>query len=357
MDKNPGSYEIIKKNISFKSPGRIGLDTKTFSNEFYDVIHVDTQADPAFKPKKASAVWRNYPNVLPPNTVSEDEWGSIWKSNDIGGVGTVVQSPLQIDDIDSFKTPDPFAEGRFGPLMEMLPIAEFDSKYLILDYAAPLFERMHFLLGFENLMMSLLAETKKIKLLAEKLTDFMCGLIENAYKSTGNKLDGIYLQDDLGTQQGLLMSLSVFKDIFKPGYKKIFEAAHKHGMDVWLHSDGKIHPFLEHLIEIGLDVFNIQQPDLMGIDEIASLIKGKVAIHCTADIQDTMHKTPKDVAGQVRNIIDKWNTEKGGLIAYDYGDPETIGIPEKNRETSFEAFMEFGGVNRQVGRKSRVNGA
>lgn len=127
-------------------------------------------------------------------------------------------------------------------------------------------------------------------------------------------------------------------------------------MDVWFHSDGKIHPFLEHLIEIGLDVFNIQQPDLMGIEETAKLIKGKVCIHCTADIQDTIHKTPEDVTGQVRKLIDEWNTEKGGLIAYDYGDPVTIGISEKNRETGFESFMEFGGVNRLTGRKARLNG-
>jgi len=244
MDRNPSSYEVIKKNINFKRPEQIGLDTKTFSKEFYDVIHVDTQADPAFKPKKASVVWRNYPNVLPPNTVSEDEWGAIWKSNDIGGVGTVVESPFKIDDIATFETPNPFAEGRFGPLIEMVPVAGFENKYLILDYAAPLFERMHFLLGFENLMMLLVTEGKKIKLLADKLTNFMAGLIENAYKSTKGKVDGIYLQDDLGTQQGLLMSPSIFKEIFKPGYKKYLKPRIN---TVWTCSSTRMERFIRFL--------------------------------------------------------------------------------------------------------------
>jgi len=355
MSENLNSYEIIKKNINFKSPERIGLDTLTYSKQFYDVIHIDTQIDPDFKPRKAKVVWKNYPNVLPPNTVSEDEWGSIWKSNNIGGVGTVIESPLEIDDIASFKTPDPFKEGRFNPLIDAIPSAKFENKYLIFDYAAPLFERMHFLLGFESLMMSLITDSKKILYLADKLADFMVGLIENAYKSTGGNIHGIYLQDDLGTQQGLLMSLPIFKEIFKPGYKKIFDTAHKYEIDVWLHSDGKIHAFLEHFVEIGLDVFNILQPNLMGIKEISGLIKGKVCIHCSSDIQDTMHKSPKEVISQVDELINEWNCKKGGIIAYDYGDPLTIGIPEQNRKLAFESFMEFGGVNKLINRKVYLN--
>ena len=110
------SYEVVKRNIKFKNPDRIGLDTATFSNEFYDVVHEDTQIDINFEPKKQKVIWRNYPNVLPCNTTSEDEWGVIWQSTAIGGIGTVIESPLSIDDIKTFKTPDPFAPGRFENL-------------------------------------------------------------------------------------------------------------------------------------------------------------------------------------------------------------------------------------------------
>jgi uroporphyrinogen decarboxylase len=222
---------------------------------------------------------------------------------------------------------------------------------MMFDCAAPIFERMHFLLGFEKLMIALVTEPKKIALLADMLSDFVAGLIHNVKETCGDKVHGLYLQDDLGTQESQLMSTTVFNNIFRSRYAKIIETAHKCNIDVWLHSDGMIYEILQEFIDIGLDVFDLQQPDIMGIDTIAELFKGKICFHTLVDIQDTMYTSPERIIKQARELVDKWNTEKGGFIAYDYGDPVTIGIPPQHREVAFESFMEFGGVNKLLGRK------
>ena len=345
------SYEVIKRNIKFQKPDRIGLDTYTYSKEFYDIILEESESDINFMPKKAKVIWRNYPFVLPPNTTSEDEFNCIWQNSDVGGIGTCVGHPYTVDDIDSIKIPDPLATGRFENLKLKLPSAKFNNKYIMFGIAPPIFDRIIFLFGFNEALSALAMEKNKMRILADKLADFCIGLLYNAKNSFGNDIHGVFLEDDLGTQQSSLISVQMFENILKPGYRKIIETAHKLNIDAWLHSDGKIYDLIEHFIEIGLDVFNLQHPYMMGIDKVSKLIQGKICLHAPVDVQKTIHESQDKIINEVKEMMDKWNTPNGGFIAYDYGDPETIGITKKNREVAFEYFMEFGGVNRLICRK------
>ena len=216
--KTMNSYEIIKRNINFNKPGRIGLDTFTYSNKYYDIILEESECDINFKPKKADVIWRNYPNVLPPNTTSEDEFNCIWRNLDVGGIGSCVSHPYTIDDIDSVKIPDSMAPGRFENLKKKLPLAKFNGKYIMFGIAPLIFDRMIFLLGFAEALVALALEKKKMRILADKLADFCIGLLHNAKETFGDDIHGVYLEDDLGTQESLLVSVPIFEGILKPGY-------------------------------------------------------------------------------------------------------------------------------------------
>jgi len=71
-----------------------------------------------------------------------------------------------------------------------------------------------------------------------------------------------------GTEITTIVSPELWREFFKPRYACIFKAAHEVGWHVWMHTCGKVNGIIEDLIDIGLDVIDLQQPRLLGIEEI-----------------------------------------------------------------------------------------
>lgn len=57
-------------------------------------------------------------------------------------------------------------------------------------------------------------------------------------------------------------------------------------MDIRFHTDGKINDILEDLIELGVDIINIHQPNLVGVDEISKIGQGRICFEASVDIPD-----------------------------------------------------------------------
>lgn len=76
-------------------------------------------------------------------------------------------------------------------------------------------------------------------------------------QAIGKYCDIICMADDMGDNHGLLIGPELWRDIFKPAYKKLFSGLHKiSGMKINLHSCGSIYDIMEDLIECGLDIIN-----------------------------------------------------------------------------------------------------
>ena len=82
------SCEVIKRNIKFQNPPRIGLDTLTYSEKYFDVVHIDTDPDINYKQVKVYsgtftsegiAYWR-YGMII--TYKSDDPTGRIMDVND-----------------------------------------------------------------------------------------------------------------------------------------------------------------------------------------------------------------------------------------------------------------------------------
>ncbi|MCC7353415.1 MAG: hypothetical protein IT330_06610, partial [Anaerolineae bacterium] len=167
-------------------------------------------------------------------------------------------------------------------------------------------------------------------------------------------IHGFLSGDDWGHQKGLFVKPQVWDEFFKPRYKRIFDAVHKAGWHVWLHSCGKINEAVERLIGLGLDVLNAQQPRLMGIEEIGRMARGRVCFLSECDIQMTLpFATPDEIREEARLILEHWATPDGGFIFKDYtGGEAALAAPRENTEAMLNAFLAFA----PWGRKSRNEG-
>jgi uroporphyrinogen decarboxylase len=154
-------------------------------------------------------------------------------------------------------------------------------------------------------------------------------------------IHGISFTDDWGTERDVFISPELWNEFFRPRYGKIFDACHNAGWHVWLHSCGKINKIIGDLIEIGAEVLNLQQPTVLGIEEIGREFAGKVCFQSLCDIQKTLPSKGEDVIiGEAQSLIRHWATESGGFILGDYGDGEAIDVPLEKKRVMFDAFIE-----------------
>lgn len=335
-------YEIMKRAVEFKNPDRIGLRFNRIAGEG-DVYRIFVQPPREFHDDN---LVHDVRKKARPIANQKDEWGCLWASQDATGtdMGQVIEEPIKDwADFDSYEFPDPYADGRFDGLEEALKEAEEQGLYVQLNSPHCLFERMHFLRGFDNLLMDTALETEKLEMLADKLTEYQIGIIEEAYRVGKGRIHCFDTTDDWGSQQNLLISPVVFREIFKPRYKRIVKAAHDAKMHVRFHTDGKVNAIIPDFIDIGFDILNIHQPRLMGIDEVSEIAQGKICFEAAIDIQETLPTGDKELIRQeAKELCQKWGTPSGGLIGVEYGYLSAIGTTKESMLYALESFKEFG---------------
>ncbi len=335
-------YEIMKANIKFTYPERIGIrfNRTAGAGDVYRifVLPPEGKRDPSktYSVKKKDR----------PKNGTYDEWGCYWESSDHTGsdMGQVTNIPIEEwEEYDAYVMPDPKAPGRFDGLEEALAEAEAKGLYVQLNSPQCIFERMHFLRGFENALIDSITDPEYVEKMAKDLADYQIGIIEEAYRLGKGRIHCYDTTDDWGTQENLMIPPTVWREIFKPQYKRVFDKAHECEMDIRFHTDGKINCILEDFIELGIDILNIHQPRLVGIDEISKIAQGRICFEAAVDIQMTLPTGDKAAIEQeVIELTQKWATPKGGLIGVEYGYLDAIGCTEESMKFAYECFMKYG---------------
>jgi uroporphyrinogen decarboxylase len=221
-------------------------------------------------------------------------------------------SRIAMNDWDIFENvleyfPDPHFEGIF-PLNP-----QNDGRYRLGMWWQCFFERHWSLRGMTNSLMDFYTDPEKVHKLYSALTDFYLIVIERAKNELS--IDGIFVSDDLGTQQGPFFSPEIFCEFFKPYYKRLINKAHSLGMHFWLHCCGNIELFLPHFIEIGLDVIHPIQKYTMDEKKINQQFGKDLCIWAGFDVQQVIPwGTPEDVRREVRFLMDTYRKPEGRFM-------------------------------------------
>jgi hypothetical protein len=258
----------------------------------------------------------------------------------MSNMGQVKGHPLQDwSALRSYRWPDPGDPAFYTGMEERF--AGSDGKYVCSGIFMLLFERMHTLHGFENTLTDLYMERERIESLADRIVDFDLGIIEQISRRFPGQIHGFSFTDDWGTQQNLFVHPNLWKEFFKPRYRRLFDAMHAAGWHVWMHSCGKVNAILGDLIEIGLDVVNLQQPAALGIEEVGREFSGRICFESLCDIQHTLpFKDAGAIREEARLLLERWATPSGGFILSDYGDGQAIGVDPGKKRIMLDAFME-----------------
>jgi uroporphyrinogen-III decarboxylase len=225
----------------------------------------------------------------------------------------MVGHPLADDAaIDSYRPPDPDRPELYTEAERV--IREFQDEYWIVGVTVTtIFETAWALRGYERTLMDLALNPEYI----DRLFDIPFRYhLSAAKKLTELGVDMIWLGDDIGSQDRLLISPAAWRCFLKPRLATIIETVKRinPALKVAYHSDGDISPLIPELIEIGLDVLNPIQPRSMDPARVKKAYGNNLCFWGTIDEQHTLpFGSPADVQ---REVIDRLNSigRDGGLI-------------------------------------------
>jgi uroporphyrinogen decarboxylase len=203
-----------------------------------------------------------------------------------------------------------------------------------------LFETAWRLRGFEQFMVDLIDNPPLVDYLLEQLTAMHVTL---SLALTRAGIDILALDDDVAEPTRMLMSPAMWRRYFKPRVRTIIAACRTVNPDLFIfwHSDGHIEPIIPDLIEIGVNVLNPVQPDVMNPSRLKHLYGDRLAFWGTVGTpQRWSWGTPDEIRQEVCERITTVGVG-GGLIlspAYDL-EPE---CRWENVIAFFEAIDEWG---------------
>ena len=265
------------------------------------------------------------------------EWGFAWERLD-ETMGQPKNDLIQDwQDLEKLSIPDPAAAYRFEQN------ASFAEQYAECYRMAALglsgFTTMWCLRGFGRLMLDLALAPEKVVELAKVVFGFEEALIQ---RLSPKYFDAVAFFDDWGTQSGMLISPSLWRRLFKPFYQHQFQLVHQQGMQVYFHCCGQYLPIIPDLIEIGVDVLNISQPNLYDIPGLGRQFGGKVCFICPISYQTTsITGTREDIFNDARLLINHLGCYNGGLLGY-VEEYHSIGMSEENYQACVDAFRSLG---------------
>ena len=271
-----------------------------------------------------------------------DGWGCLWETAMDGIVGSVTKHPLaNWDNFDGYTSPDPQVDSGKGAVDWTMVRQNIDSAKANNEFTVGGLRHGHTFLqlvdirGYENLLFDMSDDDARLWKLIEMVEHFNAEIIKN-YLDIG--VDMMTYAEDLGMQNGPMISPEMFYKYIKPSYERLMKPAVDAGRIIHMHSDGHIHELVEGLIDGGVAALNLQ--DLVnGIDWIKENLKGRVCIDLDIDRQRITPKgTPADVDALIREEVEKLGSKEGGLMMI-YG--LYPGVPLKNVKALMDSMEKY----------------
>lgn len=321
------SREIVRRAVEFRGPPRLPFfqhEVDFAPNDVCDLWEMD----------RAEAGWF-FDNAV------ADDWQCQWAKTEQKNMGQVTGHPLSDwSALQTYRPPDPsnpYYYDRLGPELD-----QAGDRYVVATCHFNLIERLHMLRGFAATMEDFVFEPRNVERVLDMVLEFKLGQFDELARRFGDRIDALFLTDDWGTQQGTFVSGEMFDAFFGQRYRTMFNAMHDHGWHVIFHSCGRINDFVPRLIDVGVDVLNMQQPQAYGLTDFGEQFRGKVAFLTTVDIQSTLPSgNEQAVREEARQLIEHWSVPSGGFIVFNYGDPEALNVRPEMTEIMFDEFVKL----------------
>jgi uroporphyrinogen decarboxylase len=253
-----------------------------------------------------------------------------------------------VEELDAYQGwPDMSDPTRVAHVRENARHLAEENQYAILATPWLLFpfERAHAMQGMETFLLNMAKDPDFARALIEKIAAYCKQLMGRFLEELGDNVDMIKIGDDLGTQNSLVISPKMYREILKPvhaDFISFIKARTK--AKIFFHSCGDIAPLIEDFIEIGVDILNPIQTSAGIMSDLPSLKKrfGSNIVFCGGI--DTRRILPFGTVEQVREEVRRVLQILGPGGGFMIGAVHTVldDVPPENVLAMVDAVAEFG---------------
>lgn len=249
-----------------------------------------------------------------------DEWGVLLDQRVDPDIGMPTGQVLPARSFAQFRPPDPLDGRRFAALPAW--IETHRERFRVISLGFSLFERAWTLRGMTDFMVDLVEDPVFAGELLDRILAWDLAVVDAFLKYD---IDGIQFGDDWGQQRGLLFGRKRWQQIIKPRVAQLYSRVKAAGKAVMIHSCGNVQEIFPDLIEIGLDVFNPFQPEVMDLGEMKQRYGHALTFYGGVSVQRLLpFGTPEEVRGEVRRLLAEIGAGGGFIIAPSHDLPADV---------------------------------
>ena len=280
---------------------------------------------------------------LPPG---QDIWGVQRQSVSYGAgsYSEIVYHPLakatSMDDLAAHSWPSTgFFDYSVFP--ERVASAQAEGEYCLMVSNGNLFETSWYMRGFEQMFMDFVLNPELAHGIMKRVTDFYVAHFTEMLKAAPGQIDLAFTADDIGGQNGLLMSLEMWEEFIKPYHVRLNRAIHDFGVKVIYHTDGAVMEAVDGLIDMGIDVLQALQFSAQGMDPVALKQQhgNRLCFQGGVSVQTTLpFGTIVDVQTEVEHLIRVLGKDGGYILGPSHA--IQAGTPAENIVAMFDTARE-----------------
>lgn len=227
-------------------------------------------------------------------------------------------------------------------LPERIAAAHAGGQRCIMVSNGNIFETSWYMRGFEQMFMDMAINPELVHGIMGRVTDFYVEYFRRMLSAAKGEVDLVFTADDIGGQNGLLMSLEMWEQFIKPYHVRLNAVIHEHGARVIYHSDGGIMDAVAGLIDMKIDVLQALQFDAAGMDavKLKAAYGDRLSFQGGVSVQKTLpFGTPDQVREEVEHLISTLGRNGGYIL----GPSHCIqaGTPSGNIYAMFETARSF----------------
>lgn len=278
----------------------------------------------------------------------EDEWG-VWWACPPGGHYYTIREPFagepSLHDIRTYPWPDPTDAVWTAGLAEKVEEARRLGDYAVcLSLPVGFIHETQFLRGYEAWLTDLLLNRPFIEALMDAVMDIQLEIFRRALELVGDKVDLVAIGDDIGFQNGPMVSPALYDAVIAPRQRRLFRTLRDAApAALFYHTCGSVVPMIPRLIDMGVQILNPVQVSAAGMD--TAVLKREfgrdLCFWGAVDTQRVLPRgTPAEVRDEVRRRIDDL-AEGGGYVLAAVHHIQH-GVPPQNILAMCDEALEYG---------------
>ena len=225
----------------------------------------------------------------------------------------------------------------------------FAEDFCVFGSVCEVQEELWRIIGPQNVYYKMGEDPERLGRFAERLGDFLLGIVEGQIEAAGGRLTGIYVWGDVASTRGMLFSPDLWRRLHKPQLKRICDRIHEAGLRVIYHGCGNVLPVFGDLIEAGIDAYNpLEAKAGLDVVELKRQFGTRLALNGNVNVQVLATNDRDRVRAEV---LRKLTAAKGGgfIFQSDHSIPDSV--DPQTYDYVIQLLREYGEYPLQLGER------